>query len=141
MHAQPPSPGLTIMVISAGTWLCLMVRSPKTEAQLRPDSVGVAEAACPVSKGHRQASGGGGVAVELQQGRHTQACNLQGGCQRVCPWHREGSDHPTAPVPTQEQPGQHQPHHPPTPSLQMESTPFESCLNLSMSPVAPLPTP
>lgn len=83
----------------------------------------------------------GGGAVGLWQDRHTQACNLQGSCQRVCPRHREESDHPTAPVPTQEQPGQHQPHHPPTPSLQMESTPFEFCLNLSMSPVASLPTP
>ena len=26
VHAQPTSPGLTIMVINAGTWLCLVAR-------------------------------------------------------------------------------------------------------------------
>lgn len=45
------------------------------------------------------------------------------------------------PVATRERPGSLQAYHPPTPSVQTDSTSSESCLSLSVCPTAPLPTP
>lgn len=115
------------MVTSAGKWLCLTARWPKTEELLSPHSVGEAAAASPTSKGGAAAAG----QTHPELGR-------------LCPstWRaRITLQLKSIPVATRGKPGSPQPYHPPTPSIQTDSTSSESCLSLSVGPMAPLPTP
>ena len=136
VHAQPTSPGLTIMVINAGTWLCLVARQPRLRHSSALTLQGWQWQHGLQAKGTNRLQVAGRGCGKIGTPKPVICRGLSEGLSSE----QGGSDHLTAPVPTQEQPGQHRPHHPPTPSLQTESTPFESCLNLSMSPTAPLPT-
>lgn len=88
--------------------------------------------------------GGGGGSKSHSKGGAAAAGQTHPELGRLCPsaWRaRIALQLKSIPVATRGKPGSPQPYHPPTPSVQTDSTSSESCLSLSVGPTAPLPTP